>query len=132
MNYTCPYVRCFILPYIHHFHLFLAISCHIIRYSLPGGPDQKRRFLGYRGFYFSNFYKSMFSIFTYSEYRKLGSKKIRDFQTSVFSIHLYGEYRKHGCLKISGFFKSQFSIFTRQMSENPRFSNIRLFDIHYR
>ena len=26
----------------------------------------------------------------------------------------------------------RFSIFTRQMSENPRFSNILLFDIHYR
>ena len=38
------------------------------------GPDRKRGFLGYRGFYFSNFYKSVFSIFTCSEYRKLGSK----------------------------------------------------------
>ena len=72
----------------------------------------------------------MFSIFTYSEYRKHGClkisdfkhlsseyrklrfKKIRGFQTSVFSIFTYSEYRKHGCLKISDFLKSKFSIFT--------------------
>ena len=47
-------------------------------------PGRKHGFLGYRGFYFSNFYKSVFSIFT------------------------------------------------RQIFENPRFSNIRLFDIHNR
>ena len=82
--------------------------------------------------FFSNFYKSVFSILTCNEYRKLGFKKIRDFQTSVFSIFTMGVYRKHGCLKISDFLKSQFSIFTRQMFENPRFSNIRLFDIYHR
>ena len=72
----------------------------------------------------------MFSIFTYSEYRKHGClkisdfkhlsseyrklrfKKIRGFQTSVFSIFSCSEYRKHGCLKISDFLKSKFSIFT--------------------
>ena len=66
----------------------------------------------------------MFSIFTYSEYRKLGLKKIRDFQTSVFSIFTIGEYRKHGCLKTSDFLKSQFSIFTRQMFEIRDFENL--------
>ena len=39
--------------------------------------------------FFSNFYKSVFSIFTYSEYRKLGFKKIQDFQTSMFSMFTY-------------------------------------------
>ena len=38
--FSCPSyyilsVRCFILPYIHHFHLFLAISRHLTRYSPP-------------------------------------------------------------------------------------------------
>ena len=47
--------------------------------------------------FFSNFYKSVFSTFTYSEYRKLGFQKIRDFQTS-------------------NFFKSQFLIFTRRIT----------------
>ena len=50
----------------------------------------------------------MFSIFTYSEYRKLGFQKIRDFQTSVFSIFTIGEYRKHGCLKTSDFLNLSF------------------------
>ena len=79
--------------------------------------------------FFSNFYKSVFSIFTYRKlefqkseiFKHLSKtgiskirdfqhpcfrKKIRDFQTSVFSIFTIGEYRKHGCLK------TKFSIFT--------------------
>ena len=47
-------------------------------------PGRKRGFLGYRGFYFSNFYKSVFSIFTYSEYRKLGFKKSETFEHPCF------------------------------------------------
>ena len=45
--------------------------------------------------FFSSFYKSVFSIFTYSEYRKLGFQKIRDFQTSVFSIFTIGQTWMH-------------------------------------
>ena len=47
----------------------------------------------------SDFYKSNFFIFTYSQIRKLGLQKIRNFQTSEFSIFAF------------------------------RFSNIHLFDI---
>ena len=51
-----------------------------------GGLRSKMRmfgYLGYRGYFFSDFYKSDFFIFTYSEIRKLGlQKKIRNFQTS--------------------------------------------------
>ena len=47
-------------------------------------PGRKRGFLGYRGFYFSNFYKSLFSIFTYSEYRKLEFKKSETFEHPCF------------------------------------------------
>ena len=72
----------------------------------------------------------MFSIFTYSEYRKLGFQKIRDFQTSLFSVLTIGEYRKHERLKTSDFFKSQFSIFTRQVFENLGFFEISVFNIH--
>ena len=87
-------------------------NCSMLMTLLKGRLGRKR---GYREVFFSNFNKSVFSIFTYSEYRKLGFQKIRDFQTSVFSIFATGKYRKHGCLKISDFLKSQFSIFTRQM-----------------
>ena len=58
-----------------------------------------------------DFQTSMFSIFTRQMF------EIRDFQTSVFPIFTIGEYRKHGCLETSDFLKSQFSIFTRQMFE---------------
>ena len=51
-------------------------------------PGRKRGFLGYRGVYFSNFYKSVFSIFTYSEYRKLGSKKAEIFKHPCFRYSL--------------------------------------------
>ena len=40
-----------------------------------GGVRSKTRmfgYLGYRGYFFSDFYKSDFSIFTYSQIRKLG------------------------------------------------------------
>ena len=50
-----------------------------------GGVRSKMRmfgYLGYRGYFFSDFYKSDFLIFTYSEIRKLGLQKIRNFQTS--------------------------------------------------
>ena len=84
----------------------------------------------YRGFYFSNFYKSVFSVFTCSEYRKLGFQKSETFEHPCFRYspimnienadvrkslifkHLSFEYRKHGCLKILDFFRSKFSIFT--------------------
>ena len=58
-----------------------------------------------------DFQTSVFSILTYSEYRKHGCLKISDFFRSKFSIFAIGEYRKHGCLKISDFFRSKFSIF---------------------
>ena len=143
----------------HSFHVS-KILCNIFTEVLHfcinyhcNRPGRKRGFLGYRGyhgFFFSNFYKSVFSIFTNSEYRKLGFQKIRDFQTSMFSIFTIGEYRKHGCLRTSDFLKSEFSIFTRQMLEirdfqtsafsifaigeyrKHGFSNIRVFDIRYR
>ena len=76
------------------------------------GQVENADFSDIADFYFSNFYKSVFSIFTCSEYRKLGSKKIRDFQTSVFSIFTYSEYRKLGSKKIRDFQTSVFSIFT--------------------
>ena len=100
-------------------HIFISTW----RTSLPNlpslkRPGRKRGFLGYRGFYFSNFY--------------LDLKNPRFSNIRVFDIHLSDEYRKHGCLKISDFLKSQFWLFTRQMFENPRFSNIGVFDIHYR
>ena len=44
--------------------------------------------------FFSDFYKSLFSIFTNSEYRKLG------FQKSKIFTHLSSEYRKLGFQKI--------------------------------
>ena len=62
-------------------------------------PDRKRGCLGYREFFYPTFYKSVFSIFTYSEYRKPGFQKMRDFHISVFSIFTCSEYRKYGCLK---------------------------------
>ena len=71
-------------------------------------PDRKRGWLGYRGFFFSNFYKSVFSIVNIETW----ISKIRDFQTSVFLIFTCNKYRKDGCLKISDFLKSKFSIFT--------------------
>ena len=141
--------------------------------SLLNRPDRKRGCLGYRGFFFSNFYKSVFSIFTYSEYRKLGFQKseifkhlsktgisnireyrkhgclkisdfkhlsseyrklrfqkIRGFQTSVFSIFTYSEYWKYGCLKISDFKHLSGEYRKLRFKKNPRFSNIRVFDIH--
>ena len=81
-------------------------------WNVAAWPGRKRGFLGYRGYdglFFSNFYKSVFSIFT------------------------IGEYRKHGCLKTSDFFKSQFSIFTRQMFEIRDFQTSvwDVFDIYY-
>ena len=39
------------------------------------------------------------------------------YSNTVFSIFTYNEYRKHGCLKISGFLKSKFSIFTFTVGE---------------
>ena len=110
-------------------------------------PDRKRRCLGYcgyRGYFFSNFYKSVFSIFTCSEYRKLGFQKSEIFKhlsktgdfknprfpTSVFSIFTYNEYRKHGCLKISDFkyLSSEYRKLRFHFQKNPRFSNIRVFE----
>ena len=102
----------------------------ILNYEQLVWPGRKR---GYRGFYFSNFYKSVSVRYSpIANIENLDLKNPRFSNIRVFDIHLYGEYRKHGCLKISDFFKSQFSIFTRQMFENQRFSNIRVFDIHYR
>ena len=48
------------------------------------GPDRKRGCLGYREFFFSNFYKSVFSVFTYSGYRKLGFQKSEIFKHPCF------------------------------------------------
>ena len=45
-------------------------------------------------FFFSNFYKSDFSTFIYSQIRKLGLQKLRVFQTSVLSIFTYSQIRK--------------------------------------
>ena len=42
--------------------------------------------IGAIGDFFSNFLKAVFSLFTYSQYEKLGFQRILDFQTSVFSI----------------------------------------------
>ena len=88
---------------VYWIHIADSLTCK----TIMNRPGRKRGFLGYRGyhgFFFSNFCKSLFSIFTNSEYRKLGFQKIRDFQTSVF----YGEYRKHGCLKTSVFWNLSF------------------------
>ena len=100
--------------------------------------------------FFSNFCKSVFSIFTYSEYRKLGFKNSRcsniclvniensdfknpRFSTSVFSIFTIGEYQKHGFMKVgfffSNFYKSVFSRFT--YSEYRKHGCLKIWDFKH-
>ena len=113
--------------------LINARTCHISCFSFQfclsyqnGGVRSKTRmfgYLGYRGYIFSNFYKSDFSIFTYNT--KTWITKIRDFQTSVFSIFAYGQIQK-----IRDFQTSVFSIFAYSQirklgSQNPRFLNVQ-------
>ena len=104
-------------------------------------PGRKCRFLGYCRFYFFNLHKSVFSIFTYND-----PKKSKIFEHLVFSIFTYMvnikntdvwksqifwnpsfRYSLDRCLKSPIFWKPSF----RQKFENPRFSNICVFDIHF-
>ena len=94
------------------------------------------RYLGYRGYFFSDFYKYDFLIFTYSEIRKFGLQKIRNFQTSfrysptITYKNLSSKIRDFNtnihldlvdiCLK---------SNTKAWITKNLRFSNIRVFDI---
>ena len=56
-------------------------------FSTCGGiASVLRGYLGYRGHFFSDFYKSEFLIFTYSEIRKLGLQKSEIFK-HLFDIH---------------------------------------------
>ena len=86
------------------------------------GPGRKRGFPGYRGFYFSSFYKSMFSIFTYSEYRKLGFQKSETFEHPCFRyspvVNIENtDVRKSRIIK---------HLSKAGISKNPRFSDIRV------
>ena len=62
-------------------------------------PDRKR---GYRGFFSPTFINPCFRYSPKVNIENLDFKNPR-FSTSVFSIFTYSEYRKHGCLKISDF-----------------------------
>ena len=76
----------------------------------PFWPGRKRGCLGYRGCFFSNFYKSDFFIFACSQIRKVGRLKSKIF--------------KHPSCQYLPIVKYENLDF-----KNPRFTNIRLFDI---
>ena len=98
--------------------------------------------LRYRGYFFSDFYKSIFFIFTYGQIRKLGLQKIEifkhpsfryspiDFQTYIFSIFAYSRIRKLGSQK-SEIFKHpsfRYSLIAKYENlehKNPRFLNVQ-------
>ena len=123
-----------------------ADQCVLTTFPVPvfwncqnGGVRSKMRmfgYLGYRGYFFSDFYKSEFFIFTYSEIRKLGLQKIRNFQTS-FRYSPTVKY-KNLSSKIRDFNTNIHldlvdiclqSNTKAWITKNLRFSNIRVFDI---
>ena len=58
----------------------------------PFWPGRKRGCLGYRGCFFSNFYKSDFSIFAYSQIRKVGGLKSEIYKHSSFRYSPIAKY----------------------------------------
>ena len=76
----------------------------------PFWPGRKRGCLGYRGCFFSNFYKSDFSIFACNQIRRVGCLK--------------SEIFKHPSCRYLPIVKCEKLDF-----KNPKFTNIRLFDI---
>ena len=76
----------------------------------PFWPGRKRGRLGYRGCFFSNFYKSDISLSAYCQIRKVGCLKYEIF--------------KHPSCRYSPIVK-----YEKMDFKNQRFTNIHLFDI---
>ena len=73
--------------FLFQFSVFLNYQNGVVRSKM-----RMFGYLGYCGYFFSDFYKSDFSIFTCSQMRKLGLQKIRNFQTS-FRYSPTGKYK---------------------------------------